>query len=122
VYDVVYYYRPNGRSPAREWVESLDNSVTDCVDARLEYLEKKGLLLLNTEMMEWIPAKRGGARIHGFYELRHEGKKWRMGVYHDLGENKFILLDGWRKSQPKQQANIEKAIDLLQEYLSTKGD
>lgn len=121
MYDVVYYYRPNGDCPAREWIENLDNSLVDSVDARLESLKREGMVLLGTKMMEVIRARRAKDRIHGFYELKHTGKKWRLAVYHDMKENKFVLLRGWRKSQQRQEGDIDAARNLLLEYLSTKG-
>ena len=39
-----YYTRPNGRQPAKDWIEEQDNSIKPSIDARRESLKKEGLI------------------------------------------------------------------------------
>ena len=120
---VEYYTRPDGSQPAREWISEQDNSIRASIRARIEKLEENGLLLVRNGMLVPIVRKRKKDKPGpGLYELKHKGKKWRLAIYHDLRKGKFILLCGWRKSQPRQEKDIAKARALLQEYLITKEE
>ncbi len=70
-------------------------------------------------MMGRIAAKNKKERVDGFYELRHEGKKWRIAVLYVTRPARFILLCGWRKSQRVQPDDVTRARALAHEYLST---
>ena len=122
MWQVIYYTRPNGRKPAREWIEAQDSSIKPSIDARIEKLKMEGLLLRENKMMLVpIREKPGGRIVPGFYELKHSGKKWRIATYHDLKKDIFVLISGWRKSQPIQQQDVQRALRLLDEYLSIEG-
>lgn len=115
----IYYTRPNGRQPAREWVESQDNSIRPSIDARIQRLRDEGLLLVENGMLVPIREKRGKKKfIPGFYELKNRTKKWRIAVYHDLKKNSFVLIHGWRKLKESEEQEIERARRLLNEYKS----
>lgn len=123
MWQVIYYTRPNGRKPAREWIEDQDNSIRPSIDARIERLKTEGLLLTENKMLVPIREKqRKKKRIApGFYELKDLGKKWRIATYHDLRRDIFVLISGWRKSRQSQERDVQRAIRLLDEYLSTRG-
>lgn len=116
----IYYTRPNGRQPAREWIEAQDNSIKPSIDARIEKLRMEGPLLPD-EMLVPIREKPRGRIVPGFYELKHRGKKWRIATYHDLKKDIFVLICGWRKLRQLQERDVQKALRLLEEYLSTEG-
>ena len=118
MWQVIYYTRPNGRKPAKEWIEAQDSSIKPSIDARIEKLKIEGLLLLENEMLVPIREKRGGKIVPGFYELKHSGKKWRIATYHDLNKDIFVLISGWRKSRQSQERDLQRALRLLDEYLS----
>lgn len=117
----IYYTRPNGRQPAREWIEEQDNSIRPSIDARRDRLKKEGLFLLETKMLEPIRERPGGRVVPDFYELRHIGKKWRLAIYYDRKKNIFVLISGWRKLEQVQEPDVQRALTLLEEYLSTEG-
>ena len=48
---VIYYARPNGRQPAREWINEQDNSIRPSIDVRIEKLRMEGLILKDTKML-----------------------------------------------------------------------
>jgi len=83
----------------------------------------EGLLLIENGMLvpiREIRRRRGRSSIiPGFYKLKDRGKKWRIATYHDLKKNMFLLFWGWRKTRESQE--IDRAIRLLQEYLSREG-
>lgn len=121
MWQVIYYTRRNGRTPAQEWIEDQDNSIKPSIDARIEKLRTDGLLLRESGMLARISEKPGGKVVDGFYELRDVARKWRLAVYHDLNRNAFVLIHGWRKSQRIQKRDVQKALTLLDEYLSGRG-
>jgi len=113
---VIYYTKPSGRQPVADWINDKDNSILrPSIDARIDRLNKEGLSL-NPEML--IPIK--GKDSH-LYELRNKGKKWRIATYYDVKRDIFVILCGWRKTQPKQPRDIAKARRLLHEYLDYGG-
>jgi hypothetical protein len=118
---VDYYTKSNGRQPAKDWIESQDNSIRPSIDARIDMLKREGPQLPETMLVLITPRGKGEKFIPGFYELKHRGKKWRIATYHDRGKNKFVLLCGWRKSQDIQEWDIDKARKLLDEYKLTEG-
>ena len=119
---VIYYTRPNGRQPAKEWVEGQDNSIKPSIDARIQRLRDEGLLLVENGMLVPIREKRGKKKfIPGFYELKDRTKKWRIAVYHDLKQNSFVLIHGWRKLKEAEEQEIERARTLLNEYFPIEG-
>ena len=117
----IYYTRPNGRQPAREWSEEQDNSIRPSIDARRDRLRKEGLFLLENKMLVPIRERPGGRIVPDFYELRHIGKKWRLAIYYDRKKNIFVLISGWRKLEQVQEPDVQRALTLLEEYLSTEG-
>ena len=118
MWDVIYYTRPNGRQPARDWVESQDNSIRPSIDVRIQRLRDEGLLLIENKMLVPIRERPGGRIVPNFYELRHISKKWRIATYHDRKKDIFVLISGWRKSQPIQQRYVDRALRSLEEYLA----
>ena len=118
MWQVNYYTRPNGRKPAEEWIDNQDNSIRPSIDARIQKLRDEGLFLLENKMLVPIRERPGGRIVPDFYELRHISKKWRLAIYHDRKKNVFVLISGWRKSQPIQQRDVDRALTLLNEYLS----
>jgi putative component of toxin-antitoxin plasmid stabilization module len=119
VYSLYYYVRENGDCPCRDWRTHQDGRIAPSIDARIEQLRLDGLKILNTEMMCRVKAKNDKERVPGFYELRHEGKKWRIAVLYVARIQAFILLCGWRKKQRVQPEDIAHARALAREYLDS---
>ncbi len=121
---VEYYTRPDGSQPAREWISEQDNSIKPSIRDRIERLKENGLLLARNGML--VPIKRKRKKkdkfIAGFFELKHRGNKWRLATYFDREKGKFILLRGWRKHSRIQIEDVDKARELLREYLATKEE
>ena len=121
---VEYYTRPDGSQPAQEWISEQDNSIKRSIRDRIEKLRENGLLLARNGML--VPIKRKRKKkdkfIAGFFELKHRGHKWRVATYFDQKEGKFILLRGWRKHSRIQIGDVDKARELLEEYLATKEE
>lgn len=113
-----WYTRPNGRKPAKDWFDEQDNSIKPSIHVRIDRLKKEGLFLLQNEILKPIRERPGGRIVPDFYELRHISKKWRLAVYHDLKKSIFVLISGWRKLRPIQQQDVDRALRLLNEYLS----
>ncbi len=113
---VIYYTSPRGHQPAAEWINDKHNStLLPSIDARIRGLDIEGLSL-NREMLRPIKGKDSH-----LYELRHKGKKWRIATYYDKKRDIFVLLCGWRKSQPRQPRDVAKARRLLHTYLDYEG-
>jgi len=124
MWPVEYYTRPDGSQPAREWISEQDGSIRASIYARIETLGKEGLILRgNGILVSIIPKRKKKDKfIPGFYELKHRGKKWRLATYFDRKEGRFILLRGWRKHSRIQIEDVDKARELLEEYLVTKEE
>jgi len=121
---VEYYTRPDGSQPAREWISEQDNSIRASIYAKIETLGKEGLILRGNGILVTIKRKRKKKDkfIARFFELKHRGHKWRVATYFDQKEGKFILLRGWRKHSRIQIGDVDKARELLEEYLATKEE
>jgi hypothetical protein len=108
---IIYYQRPDGSQPARDWINAQDNSIKPNIRRKLEDLRNNGTDLLNTNSMDIISGP-----DRGFYELRNRALGWRIAVYHNIKYNSFVLLHGWKKDN-NYEREIEKARNLLREYL-----
>lgn len=123
MHDYIYYTKPNGRQPAREWIEDRKNStIRDSIDARLTRLSLEGLALLESKMLVPIRETPNGKIVNDYYELRHLGEKWRLAVYYERVKDVFIIMCGWRKDQKVQERDVAKALNLLNEYLLTREE
>ena len=110
MYVVDYYTRPNGQTPALEWINSLNIHQQTVILAKLCKLEEEGLKLLQTDMMKWIVGR------SNLYEIR--GGKCRMVLYHDVTSDKCILLHGFLKSSQRETREILTACNLCDEYIN----
>jgi hypothetical protein len=106
----IYYERPNGEKPAREWLCAQDNSVRPNIFRKLDDLRIKGLDLLKTHAMDLISGP-----DNGFYELRNRALGWRLAIYYNQKYDTFVLLHGWHKDK-NYEREIGKARVLLHEY------
>jgi phage-related protein len=117
MYKVVYYIRPDGTAPVRDWIAGLDNTIHPSIRAKIERLKEHGPKLKGTNSFEYIPGP-----DNELWELRDVGWGWRIVTYHDLNAGKFVLLHGFRKKkQKKQQADFTLARKLLHEYQELGG-
>lgn len=122
-YRIYYYIDSRGHSLVEDWIKDRDNAnIRDNIDARISWLAMHGLeLLQNPKLLDAIePRSEKDRRITGFYELKSIAKKWRIAVYHELRDQSFILLWGFRKSQRKQPEEIENSYAVFEEYQRRK--
>lgn len=120
---ILCYVDKRGDALVEDWINDPKNAnIRHNIDARITMLGTAGLeLLTNHRILEPIePRGSKESRVPGFYELKSTAQKWRIAVYHDLQDKCFVLLCGWRKNQPKQPRDIDRAYALLNEYLSRK--
>jgi hypothetical protein len=113
LFKVIYYVRPNGRIPIKEWRDAQPFNIRANIDAKVRKLAENGLVLLGTAMLDNISGS-----DEDLYELRNVTLKWRIAVYFDRPINTFVLLHGWRKQQRMQERDIVQARRFLHEYLS----
>ena len=117
LYRVVYYVRPDGTSPVRDWIANQDNSIRPNIRAKIEWLRKNGPKVEGTKSFEHIPGP-----DNGLWELRNVGLGWRIVTHHDLDEGRFVLLYGFRKKKKKvQRSDFAMARRLLHEYQELGG-
>jgi len=109
LYVVDYYTRPNGQTPASEWINSLNIHQQTVILAKLYKLEEEGLKLLQTGMMKRIVGR------SNLYELI--GGQCRMILYHEVTSDKFLLLHGFLKRRQRETGEILTACNLLDEYI-----
>ena len=113
MWDIEYYTRPNGAQPTREWLNSLPIDYRKVIKAKIVSLAQHGTELLDTKVMERILG-----HDSDFYELR--GGRCRVAVYWDGTVRKFLLLHGFKKTRNNERREINRARDLLHEYLLTR--
>jgi hypothetical protein len=65
---IIFYKRPDGKKPARDWLNVQDNSIKPNIYRKLDDLKSNGLDLVNTNAMDVISGP-----DNGFYELRNRG-------------------------------------------------
>ncbi len=120
--EVKYYRDEQGNYPVREFINDPHfGNIKNNMKTAIAALQFNGLDLMGTERMSFIGDRDdGGPRIQGLYELRNEGKKWRIAVYHDQTIDKFILLYGWRKNEQRQPVDILYAQRIQEEYVTRK--
>lgn len=114
MYRVEYYINKKGKQPVSKWLNNIfksDVSGASKIDAQIQKLSEHGLKLINTNMMKPII----GADNH-LYELIPGA--YRIIVYYDTTQSKFILLHGFRKTKQRQNKEITYARRILQKYLA----
>jgi phage-related protein len=113
VYQIEYYTEPNGRQPVAEWLDSLDKRARTVIMDKVARLEEHGLMLLQTSMMKRIE---DGDK--DFYELR--GGNCRVALYHEVVNDRLILLHGFTKKRQRETREISLARSRLHEYQSRR--
>ena len=111
---VEYFIRRNGRQPAAEWRNALDEKLRTVIDGKILKLRQYGLQLLHTDIVKTIS---GDDR--DFYELR--GGQCRVAMYYDRGSDTFVLLHGWLKKKQVQQQDIDQVRRLLTSSYRKRG-
>ncbi len=117
MYLVEFYIDKRDKEPVAKWLDEVfksDAAGASKIDDRIQKLRKYGLKLLSTNIM-----KRLSVADSYLYELIPGA--YRVIVYHDTKQSKFILLHGFRKKRQRQDKDIDHARRLLQEYLLKAG-
>lgn len=117
MYLVEFYIDKRGKQPVAKWLDEVfksDVAGASKIDDRIQKLGKYGLKLLATNIM-----KRLSVADSHLYELIPGA--YRVIVYHDTKQSKFILLHGFRKKRQRQDKDIDHARRLLEEYLLRAG-
>lgn len=103
---MVEYVRPNGRNPFREWFDGLDPHARIKITAAIERLRQG-----NASRLKWLG---------GIGELViNWGPGYRVYVAAE-GHSVILLLGGGTK--PRQQADIDRARCLRDEYVRAKRE
>ncbi len=106
-----YYTMSSGKSPVKEFVQSLDDQ------AKAKFYFKKGLL----EEFGWrLPAPHAKHIGHDIYELRFQGVVGQLRVlYFFFTGNKIIFTNGFIKKTDKTPKNeITLALDRKKDFLN----
>ena len=117
MYLVEFYIDKRDKEPVAKWLDEVfksDAAGASKIDDRIQKLRKYGLKLLSTNIM-----KRLSVADSYLYELIPGA--YRVIVYHDTKQSKFILLHGFRKKRQRQDKDINRARRRLQEYLLRAG-
>lgn len=113
-FEVIFYERPDGTEPAKEFIQSLDIKMRAKMIRTIELLEKNGNLLREPEskLIE-----------DGIFELRAKsGTDISRVMYFFTDGKKAILTNGFiKKTQKTPKLEIEKAKRYRADYLSRKG-
>jgi phage-related protein len=118
MYLVEFYTDKRGDQPVANWLDGLDKRSVAKIDARIQKLREYGLKLLDTNIMKNLKTKNIKNFIDAdrhLYELIPD--PYRVIVYHNKEQSKFILLHGFRKKRQRQDRDIDQARRLLKNYL-----
>lgn len=109
---VDFYERPNGHAPAREFITSIqDQMIQSIVDNKLEKLEEHGFGL-DGEFFE---------RIKGdLFEFRIKTPHGIVRLFFINENPTFIFVHGVLKKSRRVPQDIERAKELMAEYLDSK--
>lgn len=104
---VEFLVLPNGKSPAEDFLDSLDDKTLAKVYRYIEKLESTGSLP--------FPHARKMKNCNGLWELRVLSPKGGVRVFYIYYErNKIVLVNGFiKKSQKTPKREINKALELL---------
>ncbi len=92
-----------------EWLDGLDKKTRNYLQDKLDLLHLHGLILLNTNIMR--PLKGYGGH---FYEIKFSS--YRIVLSHDIRNNIFMVLHGFKKKHQRETMEIEKAYSRLRDY------
>jgi len=106
-----YYAEPSGNQPVAEWLDELDKKTRNHMQDKIVRLQKRGLMLLNTNMIRPLKGYSGD-----FYEIKYS--QYRIALYHDTINSTFVLLHGFKKERQREPREIEKAFSRLIDYQS----
>ena len=114
MWPVEYYTDRRNKQPVAIWLDEItrsDAAGASTIDAQIQKLREYGLSLIGTNMMKRI----SGTNNH-LYELLPGS--YRVIVYYDVMQSKFIILHAFRKKKQRQKRDIEYARRILSKYLS----
>jgi len=113
VLHVDYYTAPSGEQAVADWLDRLEKNISAHVFDKIVRLQQNGLTLLKTNMMKAIEGYG-----NDFYEIKYS--HYRVTVFHDAANHKFILLHGFKKERKRESREIKIAYSRLREYQSRR--
>ena len=108
MYIVGYYATSSGKQPVLKWINSLDNTLSADVFAKLKLLEEKGLELLGTVLRKITGSQ-------DTYEIRTN--RCRIITYYDSKNSTFLLFHGFRKQKNIERRQVSHGVKLIKNYL-----
>lgn len=113
----------NGAQSGKEFLESLTASgkskLRQSLDAALYSFSKEKYSLCHTNAAKPITRVRNKPVLPGIYEIRKQ--QARVIVYDDLVENTIWVVDGFLKKKRRQEDDIERAVRVIEDYLSRRN-
>jgi phage-related protein len=113
VWNVDYYTTPSGEQPVADWLNGLEKRISAHIFDKIVRLQQYGLTLLKTNMMKMIEGYG-----NNFYEMKYG--HYRVAVFHDTANHKFVLLHGFKKERKRESREIKIAYSRLCEYQSRR--
>lgn len=110
MYQIEYFTRLNGKTPARDWLNEQENRISAGLIAKFRMIEVEGLNLLKTNVLKRIVGQ------PDLYEIKYGD--YRIITYLDSRIDTFILLNGFRKQRMNERREIRGGIRLKEEYLA----
>jgi len=92
------------------WLNSLGKKPEAILRAKMRMLEAEGLNLLNTNVLKPIVGQ------SSLYEIKYS--RYRIITFFDMRIRTFILLHGFVKQQMNERREIQRGIQLKEEYLA----
>jgi len=109
LYKVEFFIRINGGCPIKVWLCGIGKKPEAILRTKLRMLEVEGLRLLNTNILKPIVGQTN------LYEVRYS--RYRIITFFDVRINVFILLNGFIKQRMNENKEIQRGVQLKEEYL-----
>ena len=111
LYNCYYYNRANGKSPVREFIDSLD------VKTRNKFFFKKSLL---EKFGHKLPEPHASYLKDGIFELRFKGAEGHIRIlYFFFCRKKIIFTNGFKKKTNRApNKEIKLAKERMKDFLS----
>ena len=109
MHNVIFYVRPNGKCPTKEFLNSISKGDLSKLTAWLQLLSERGYSLI-------YPYSSNATKEIKYLRIRKGTMVYRIFYFFD--KDKIVTVNGYVKKDMKlDPAEIERAERLKQEYL-----
>lgn len=101
--EVTLWENANGKCPAGEFIEELDDKTRKKALAAMDFVEKHGFLSLRSKHLKKLVG-------YDLYETLFHGNKKTYRLFGVIRQGKYIIVHGFLKKSPKAKETPKKEI------------